>query len=101
VLVQLRDEIIADGEGFNVPEANTKAMMYLTNPVTGYLRSTRDRPVTREAGYFPPFSAFFFFAVPFRGCGGALKMRRSASSNGTGVRSGLGGSAFFAFMQRV
>jgi hypothetical protein len=24
VLVQLRDEIVADGEGFNEPEANTK-----------------------------------------------------------------------------
>ncbi len=49
----------------------------------------RDRPVVPEASYLPALLAFFL-GCALRGCGGALKMRRSASSNGIGVRSGFG-----------
>jgi len=73
----------------------------LDKPAPAPLRSARDRPVTREAGYFPALSAFFFLVFLFRGCGGAFKIRRSASSNGIGVRSGLGGVAFLAFIVGV
>ena len=49
----------------------------------------RDRSKTGAASYLLARFAFFLgFAL--RGCGGALKMRRSASSNGIGVRSGFG-----------
>lgn len=64
-------------------------------PTRAGLSSRRDRPVTKGAGfgYLPAlFGLFFGFAL--RGCGGAFKMRRSASSNGIGVRSGLLGFAF-------
>ena len=53
------------------------------------LASSRDRPVSRKADYLLALFAFFF-PFAFCGCGGALKMRRSASSKGIGVRSGLG-----------
>jgi hypothetical protein len=53
----------------------------------------RDGPETLEASYLLAFFARFFgFAL--RGCGGALRILRSASSNGIGVRSGFGGFAF-------
>ena len=46
------------------------------------------------SGYAGLLGFFFFLRFAFRGCGGAFKMRRSASSNGIGVRSGLGGLSF-------
>ena len=57
------------------------------------LTSRRDRPVTQGAGYLPALLGFFL-GFAFRGWGGALKMRRNASSKGIGVRSGMGGFAF-------
>jgi hypothetical protein len=62
--------------------------MHLTNPKARKLPE-RDRPEKPEASYLLALLVFFFgFAL--RGCGGALKMRRSASSNGIGDRSGFG-----------
>jgi hypothetical protein len=55
-------------------------------------------PVTQKPGYFPALLSFFF-GFAFRGFGGALRIRRSASSNGIGVRSGLAGrSGFGSFL---
>jgi len=58
------------------------------SPVLG-----RDRPVTPEASYLLALLAFFL-GLALRGCGGALKIPRSASSNGIGARSGFGGFVF-------
>lgn len=68
----------------------------MTNPKVRKL-PTSDRPRTPEASYLLALLVFFLgFAL--RGCGGALRMRRSASSNGIGVRSGFG---VFALMVGV
>jgi len=50
---------------------------------------TRDRAVKQKASYLLALFAFFF-PFAFCGCGGALKMRRNASSKGIGVRCGFG-----------
>jgi hypothetical protein len=60
--------------------------MYLTNPKSGNLIG--DRPVRGAASYLLARFAFFF-GFAFLGCGGALRMRRRASSNGIGARSGF------------
>ena len=62
----------------------------LDKPMRVRLTSGPDRPVTQEPGCFPALLSFFFFGFAFRGCGGAFNSLRSASSNGMGVRSGLG-----------
>ena len=57
---------------------------------------TSQRQVSQKIKMFSYFSGLlaFFFVFALRGFGGAFKMRRSASSNGIGVRSGLDGFAF-------
>jgi hypothetical protein len=58
-------------------------------PRTQGFTAARDRAASKKAAYLAALFAFFF---PFAlcGCGGALRMRLSAASKGTGVLSGFG-----------
>jgi len=49
----------------------------------------RNGPEKQKASYLLALFAFFF-PFAFCGCGGALRMRLSAASKGTGVLSGFG-----------
>jgi hypothetical protein len=52
VLVQLRDKLVADGEGFNVPEANTRRPEWLGRggPPESSGRGMRGKRYVEELG---------------------------------------------------